>query len=109
MHATLTNQNTGMIKQVKVGYSWTFFFFSFWVPLIRGDWKTTIIALLVWLGGLFTYGFGSAAFAIIYAFFYNKNYTNDLINQGYLPSSEQDKNILVGKGYISQVAKVSEV
>ncbi|MHA8109932.1 DUF2628 domain-containing protein [Lactobacillaceae bacterium Melli_B4] len=108
MHASLTNDQTGQVKKVKVGYSWTFMFFTFFVALIRGDWKTAIIAIIVWFVGLFAYGTLSAAFAIIYAFFYNKNYVNDLISDGYLPSSEIDKMLLLDNGYISTSTNVSK-
>lgn len=31
--------DVGMIKECKVGFSWTNFFFGFFCPLFRGDWK----------------------------------------------------------------------
>lgn len=41
------------IKEVKVGFSWTFFFFGFFVPLFRNNLND---ALLTFLAGWFTLG-----------------------------------------------------
>ena len=55
MIVNLKNPNTNQFKQVKIGFSWTMFFFGFWVPLFRGDWKWLIIMLLLDIIGLFTF------------------------------------------------------
>lgn len=42
---------TGIQKEVKVGFSWTIFFFSFIALLIRGQIKEALIVLLTsWIG-----------------------------------------------------------
>ena len=63
-------------KEVKLGFSWTMFFFGVFVPLFRGDWKWFLIILIA---NLFTYGLASVAFAFIY----NKIYIDDLLEKGY--------------------------
>lgn len=101
MHTTLKNRNTNAYKDVKVGFSWTTFFFGFFPALFRGDWKwAAIIILSDIVLGVFTVGFGSIVIDIIWAFMYNKVYTKDLINNGYEPSDQGAYQILVSKGYI---------
>lgn len=82
----------GAMKQVKVGFSWTMLFFGFFVPLIRGDWKWTIISLLI---GVFTCGIAN----LVLAFIYNKIYIKDLIESGWCPADETAANVLRSKGF----------
>lgn len=56
MMVNMRNPQTDQIKQVKVGFSWTMFFFGFWVPLIRGDWKWLVVMLLLDIIGIWSYG-----------------------------------------------------
>ena len=79
----------GAMKQVKVGFSWTMLFFGFLVPLIRGDWKWTIVMLLI---TFISYGVAQ----IIVPFFYNKMYINDLIEKGWVPADETAANAFNG-------------
>lgn len=66
----------GVTKQVKVGFSWTMLFFGVFVPLFRGDIKWFLITLLI---GLLTAGLSW----LVFPFFYNKVYLEDLLNSGY--------------------------
>ena len=72
---TLKNDN-GVTKTVKVGFSWTMLFFGVFVPLVRGDWKWLLISILA---VPFTFGI----YWLVFPFFYNKVYLNDLLNNGY--------------------------
>ncbi|HZK01020.1 MAG TPA: hypothetical protein VFC79_13465 [Tissierellaceae bacterium] len=74
----------GNRKDVKLGFSWTFFFFGLFVPLIRGDMKWTGIMLGINLV-LMVIGLGGAVglVSLAFAFFYNKLYAKDLLNKGY--------------------------
>ena len=74
------------------------FFFGFWVPLFRGDWKWLIIMLLLDLIGLFTLGIVTAVANIVMSFLYNKLYIEDLISSGYKPNDQASANILKQKG-----------
>ncbi|WP_338216159.1 SHOCT domain-containing protein [Companilactobacillus muriivasis] len=108
MHATLINRNTRERKDVKVGFSWTEFFWGFWPALFRGDWKWLVIILLVDLAfGVFTWGGGSFFFNLIFAFFYNKLYANDLLNAGFEPADDYSYNALLAKNYINPGRKFS--
>lgn len=74
------NPNTGAIKEAPVGFSWTVFFFGFFPPLFRGDWKWAIIMLLI---SCLTMGFSN----LIFMFIYNKLYIKDLIGAGFKAQS----------------------
>lgn len=71
----LQNQN-GVRKEVKKGFSWTMLFFGVFVPLFRGDFKWFFIILLV------SFITGGISW-LVFPFFYNKLYLNDLLNNGY--------------------------
>lgn len=72
---TFKNEN-GVTKTVKNGFSWTTLFFGCFVPLIRGDVKWFLISILA---AFITLGFSW----LVFPFFYNKLYINDLKNAGY--------------------------
>lgn len=98
MMVNMRNPQTDQIKQVKVGFSWTMFFFGFWVPLIRGDWKWLVVMLLLDIIGIWSYGTVSSIANIVMAFLYNKLYIEDLIKQGWYPADASAENALQSKG-----------
>lgn len=59
MKVMLKNENTGQIKQAKIGFSWTVFFFGFFPAIFRGDWKWFLIILIA---SMFTFGFSNLVF-----------------------------------------------
>ena len=91
MKVTLTNNN-GDVKEVKLGFSWTTFFWGGLVPLIRKDWiaAMVLIAANIVIGAC-TYGFGTIFFDIAVAAFYNDNYIKRLIKDNYQPNGETEK------------------
>ncbi|MBD2847097.1 DUF2628 domain-containing protein [Paenibacillus sp. IB182496] len=94
MKALLKNQ-AGVTKSVKVGFSWTTFFFGFLVPLFRGDLKWCIIlVILEAVFGSFTLGIGAFVTGIIFSFVYNKLYIKELLEKGYAPATVRDQEIL---------------
>lgn len=110
MHATLINKHTEEVKHVKVGFSWTEFFWGFWPTILRADWKWFIIIVMADLClGVFTWGGGSLFFNFIFGFFYNKLYINDLLNVGYEPIDKLSYNILLAKNYIYAGSKFTTV
>ena len=113
----------GLKKKGFLGFSWTAFFFNFFVPLFRLDFlgffifisPYLIIAIII----LFTIITGinneNAIFALIiicsilkfisrfvFPFIYNKFYTKGLIKEGYLPPKDDEYSnaILKGTGYL---------
>jgi hypothetical protein len=94
VNISLQHKETNMIKQTKVGFSWTTFFFGCLPSLFRGDWKWFFIQLGA---ALLTLG----ASSLVFMFIYNKLYINDLLEKGYAPSTDQDRTILKAKGFIA--------
>lgn len=91
--------DSGITKQVKVGFSWTTFFFGFLVPLIRGDIKWAVILLLVSGAiGVFTLGIGALVVDIIFSFKYNSIYIKELVEKGYKPVDANGQQALAAKG-----------
>ena len=71
-------------KEIKIGFSWTMFFFGIFVPLFRGDWKWFLIILLTEvLLGMVSGGIITLLLMIAFPFFYNKLYARDLYEKGY--------------------------
>lgn len=92
MRINLRNQD-GNVKECKVGFSWTTFFFSFFPAIFRGDWKWAIIQFIA---ACCTFGVSS----LVFCFIYNKLYIADLLKKGYKPSDENSGKVLEAKGII---------
>ena len=89
----LNHPQTAVQKTAKVGFSWTTLFFGFLVPLVRGDIKWMVIQLVVVI-----LSFGLAYFVV--PFVYNKIYIRELLEKGWTPISEEDRDILVAKNLL---------
>jgi hypothetical protein len=87
---TIKNPTTGQLKDGFFGFSWTYFYFSFFVPLIRGE---IGIAALHLIFSIITLGL----WQFIFAFFYNKQYTQRLIAQGFKFSDTEERNVMAAK------------
>ncbi|MCH4165608.1 MAG: DUF2628 domain-containing protein [Lentilactobacillus diolivorans] len=102
MHVNLVNPTTNQVKQTKVGFSWTTFFFGFWPALFRGDWLWFFVQLAIEVFvGIFTFGIGAAISSIVFSFIYNKIYINELLSKGYKATDTSDEQILVSHGFIA--------
>ena len=77
-------QKGNLKKKGFLGFSWTTFFFGFFVPLFRGDAKWIVIMLIA---GFFSMGISN----LIFCFIYNKIYTESLLRDGFEPVNESDK------------------
>jgi hypothetical protein len=92
MKVNLKNERTGQVRQRKLGFSWTTFFFGFFPALFRGDWKW---ALIIFAVGLVTLGLST----LVFMFIYNKLHIRDLLENGYEPADEFSANALRSKGF----------
>lgn len=92
----------GLSKEVKVGFSWTTFFFGFFPALFRGDLKWAAIMFIVSLAlAAFTLGIGTWVSWIVFSFVYNKIYIKELIEKGYVPSNDHARAVLTENQIIS--------
>lgn len=74
----IKHPSSGMVKKGFFGFSWTYLFWGFWVPLFRGE---VGIALLHVVFTVLTFGF----WQFIVSFLYNKQYmTRMLTEKGYV-------------------------
>ncbi|QWU16092.1 hypothetical protein SAMN04487895_102344 [Paenibacillus sophorae] len=95
----------GLTKEVKVGFSWTTFFFGFLPALFRGDLKWAIIMLIIEaVIGSFTLGVGAVVTGIVFSFVYNKIYIKELIEKGYTPADGRSRAILESRQILSRAA-----
>jgi hypothetical protein len=80
----LRHRESGIIRRGFYGFSWTTLFFGFFPALFRGDFLSFIggFAVIVILG-VMTFGIGSCLAMFVWAFFYNRYYTQKLIERGY--------------------------
>jgi hypothetical protein len=82
--AYLTSPRTGHARSAPLGFSWTMFFFAFFAPLIRGDWKWAgIIFLLACVAAAVSAGFLGWLPGLVGAFMWNKSYLNRLVQDGF--------------------------
>ncbi|MGX4990654.1 hypothetical protein [Enterobacter kobei] len=91
---TLENPTTGQIKNGYYGFSWTTLFFGFFPALFRGDYSTFIGVFVVCvILGMVTAGIGSCIAMFVWAFMYNKYYTNKPIAKGFRLAGSQAENV----------------
>ena len=67
----------GLTKTGYYGYSWTYLFFGWFVPLIRGELGVAALHLLF---SIVTFGF----WQLIVSFMYNKQYMTRMLEKGYV-------------------------
>lgn len=73
----------GLTKNGYYGYSWTYLFFGWFVPLFRGELGVAALHLLF---AVFTLGM----WQIIVSFLYNKQYMTRMIEKGYVLKDSED-------------------
>ncbi|MEI6470973.1 MAG: hypothetical protein WCO72_16085 [Betaproteobacteria bacterium] len=81
----LIHPQTGLMKSGYYGFSWTFLFFGWFVPLFRGE---LFIALLHFAITIVTLGL----WQLIIAFLYNKQYMTRMLEKGYVLNDTEEVN-----------------
>ena len=70
-----------------IGYSWTYFFFGFFVPIFRGEISTGIFHFIF---SIVTFGL----FQLVMPFLYNKQYSIRLLTNSWVLNDSEEKNRL---------------
>ncbi|MGF6905819.1 hypothetical protein [Fusobacterium sp. PH5-44] len=111
-------EKDGKLKDGLLGFSWTSFFFSFFVPLIRKDIPAFIGVFIVTVGGNAiikklainslendSSGGGILFFSlllfivsVVWCFMYNKIYTTKLLTEGWMPVDSEGIRLIEEAG-----------
>jgi hypothetical protein len=100
----LREPTTGIEERAFVGFSWTSFFFNFFVPLIRKDFKVAAIACAIYVITL-VFSMSAIGFLIwlsyfvFFAMWYNEYHRNNLLAQGYQPIKQQGNSPDIDKTF----------
>ena len=73
----IQNPHNGLTKSGYFGFSWTYFFFGWLVPLFRGELGVAALHLFF---SIFTFGL----WQIVFSFLYNKQYMTRMLEKGYV-------------------------
>jgi hypothetical protein len=84
---TIKHPQTGLIQSGYVRYSWTYLFFGFWVPLIRGELG---VAALHFFFSVVTLGL----WQFVVSFLYSKQYMTRKLMKGWVLADSADRNLL---------------
>ena len=79
----LKHTNSSLNKPGFVGYCWTYFFFSFFVPIFRGE---ILIGVLHLIFSVVTFGL----FQLVIPFLYNKQFTSRMLTSGWELSDTEE-------------------
>lgn len=111
MSAKFQVEKDGFTKNAFAGFSWTTWFFNFFVPIFRADLKgflslLGIVILQIIVAFILSGSFLGSMLGLIYwalgiyiAFWYNKNHFSRLLAQGYRVLENDEYSNAVAKGY----------
>lgn len=83
----VSHSESGLSKSGYVGFSWTYYFFGFFVPVFRGEIPIAFFHLVL---SILTLGF----FQLVMSFLYNKQYTIRLLTNGWELNDTDEKKRL---------------
>jgi hypothetical protein len=81
----IKHQASGLVKNGKYGFSWTYLFFGWWVPLIRGELGVAALHLL------FTF-FTLGLWQFVMPFLYNRQYMSRMLTSGWQLADTDENN-----------------
>lgn len=95
MKIRLKNQVTGQLCTAKIGFSWVSLFWGALPCLFRGPyWKGFFVQILA---SMCTFGIST----IVFPFFINKMYINDMLMKNYVAADAESEMALVSAGFIA--------
>lgn len=83
----LIHPHTGLMKPGFYGFSWTFLFFGWFVPVFRGELFVGLLHLVI---TILTFGL----WQVILAFLYNKQYMTRMLEKGYVLNDAEEVNAI---------------
>lgn len=84
------HKKSGITKTARLGWSWTYLYFGFLVPALRGE---VLIAVLHLVITFCTFGL----FQILWSFFYNKQQITRLLTHGWVLADTPEVEAFVRK------------
>ena len=93
----IQHRESGLLKSGYYGFSWTYFFFGFLVPVFRGELGVGALHLLF---TVFTLGI----WQIVMCFIYNKQYMTRMLTGGWRLAGSESENKLA-----EMALKISDV
>ena len=85
----IKHEQSGMTKDGYYGFSWTYLFFGWFVPLFRGELGVGALHLLF---TIFTFGI----WQFIVCFLYNKQYMTRMLTNGWVLDGSDSDKVLAG-------------
>lgn len=73
----MRHPQSGLTRKGYFGFSWTYLFFGWFVPLFRGELSVALLHLILTFCSV-------GIFQIILAFLYNKQYMTRMLEKGYV-------------------------
>jgi hypothetical protein len=93
----IKHKQSGMMKQGYYGFSWTYLFFGWFVPLFRSELGVGALHLLF---SIATFGL----WQLIFSFLYNKQYMTRMLTNDWELAGTEEKN-LQARAALGMVAK----
>lgn len=81
----IRHPQSGLVRKGYYGFSWTYLFFGWFVPLFRGELGVAALHLLF---SFFTFGI----WQIVMCFLYNKQYMTRMLMNGWVLSDSDGNN-----------------
>ena len=81
----IKHNQSGLVKKGYFGFSWTYLFFGWFVPLFRGELGVAALHLLF---SMVTFGL----WQLVMCFLYNKQYMTRMLTNGWTLADSPEKN-----------------
>jgi hypothetical protein len=76
------HKDSGLVKTVRLGWSWTYWYFGFLVPVFRGEIGIGVLHMVI---SVFTFGL----FQVLMSFLYNRQQLTRLLEKGWILAPDE--------------------